>query len=458
MTRTGRQVEGFSDPAVKENKSQPVHRWVNWIAGYSSSFVSSVIQQRQLRPTEDTLVFDPFSGVGTTLVEAKLRGFQTAGFEINPFAAKACRVKLNWEIPPQRLTKVLAEFETIGDRIDSEVDAEHGRRKVRLDESLVPPVGFKTRAEFFALPVLKKVLLLKQRILEHQDAPTRDLLLVALGSVLVSFSNYSYEPSLSSRQAAGKDLVENAPVGRVFSARLAEMVSDLKAVRSATKEKFGGLPTSEVIARSFMDADAYVKSHRSSLLRKKIDLLITSPPYLNNYHYIRNTRPQLYWLDLVATPEDLKSIEHASFGKFWQTVRDGPELRYEFELPELAATTEAIRRLNVDRGVYGGPGWANYVTQYFNDTYRFFNVLGRHMKPGGSAVIVVGNSLIQGVDVRVDRYMADIAALCGFTEEGVHVIRDKRIGSSIVGSTVRKDSGERKTALYESAVVVKYEG
>ena len=48
-----------------------------------------------------------------------------------------------------------------------------------------------------------------------------------------------------------------------------------------------------------------------------MDLVVTSPPYLNNYHYNRNTRPQLYWLGLVESTRELKEIEQRNFGKFW---------------------------------------------------------------------------------------------------------------------------------------------
>ena len=38
-------------------------------------------------------VLDPFAGVGTTLIEALKHGDDAVGFEINPYAALACRVK-----------------------------------------------------------------------------------------------------------------------------------------------------------------------------------------------------------------------------------------------------------------------------------------------------------------------------------------------------------------------------
>ena len=46
-------------------------------------------------------VLDPFAGVGTTLVQSYLHGFTVVGFEINPYAALASRMKLeSADAPP----------------------------------------------------------------------------------------------------------------------------------------------------------------------------------------------------------------------------------------------------------------------------------------------------------------------------------------------------------------------
>ena len=82
----------FSDPSFAVNKTLPIHRWVPWIAGFSSSFVREVLDAFL---KDKGTVLDPFSGVGTTLVEAVLCGHSVIGFEINPYAALACRAKVN---------------------------------------------------------------------------------------------------------------------------------------------------------------------------------------------------------------------------------------------------------------------------------------------------------------------------------------------------------------------------
>jgi len=40
-TRNG---NGFRDPAFADNKTQPLHRWVPWIAGFSAQFVQDCFE------------------------------------------------------------------------------------------------------------------------------------------------------------------------------------------------------------------------------------------------------------------------------------------------------------------------------------------------------------------------------------------------------------------------------
>src|SRR5712691_1977711 len=73
--------------------------------------------------------------------------------------------------------------------------------------------------------------------------------------------------------------------------------------------------STQVINDSFFQYQAY-------LAPESVDLIVTSPPYLNNYHYNRNTRPQLYWLGYAERPQDLKHLEASNFGTYWQTARE----------------------------------------------------------------------------------------------------------------------------------------
>src|SRR5579859_450431 len=65
--KSAKEAASFSDPAFASNKTMPVHRWVPWIAGFSSDFVKQALEKHLSRKGT---VLDPFAGVGTTLIES----------------------------------------------------------------------------------------------------------------------------------------------------------------------------------------------------------------------------------------------------------------------------------------------------------------------------------------------------------------------------------------------------
>lgn len=87
-------ASSFRDSAFNGNKKLPFHRWVPWIAGFSSNFVEDCFNNYLDRsvPHSEITILDPFAGVGTTLTEGIMHGYNVVGFEINPYAY-FCRVK-----------------------------------------------------------------------------------------------------------------------------------------------------------------------------------------------------------------------------------------------------------------------------------------------------------------------------------------------------------------------------
>jgi len=432
---------GIRDPAFSDNKDQPIHRWVPWIAGFSSRFVDKVIDAFGSSAScnrHPPCLLDPFCGVGTTLVQGMLRGWSTIGFEINPYAALASRIKVeSSHINLDRLEDTIQALRTESREWGSSSFQPHSQ----------PPEAFKSRIPFFSPQVEKQVLCLLDFIDRINDNHVRDIVRLAFGAVMVSFSNYSYEPSLGTRPAAGKPLVKNADVAAVVSSKIRQVVSDIKRLYDRLGDS-GDNASHEIYTENFLSE---AKNH---LATRSVDLMITSPPYMNNYHYVRNTRPQLYWLSLIADGLATKDLEVNNFGKFWQTVRAGPPVEPTFVHKELFSLVQKLRTIRVHRGPYGGPGWANYVISYFNDCHAFLKVLHRLLKRGGVGVIVIGNSIIQGIEFKVDRLLADLGEQQGFFVVAANQIREKRVGASITRSSVRRGASNR-AALYESAVVLK---
>lgn len=423
---------GVGDPASARNKALPVHRWVPWIAGFSSDFVTKAIEMHLERKST---VLDPFAGVGTTLLDALLSGHDAVGFEINPYAVLACRTKLNaHSISLRELREQAKRFMDFYDRM-----ARSGH-----EPRSKPPRGFRTRAPFYSARVLRKVLIVQDFIQGIDDVAMRDLLRVAFASTMVSYSNYSYEPSLGRRASADKADVEDHPVGETIQRKLADMADDILWLQKRPVVK---RTTAQVIDQSFFQC-------QSHLAPESADLAITSPPYLNNYHYNRNTRPHLYWLGFARRPGELQPLEQNNFGKFWQTVREEARVDLDFALPgsDIRERLGALRSLHPEKGVYGGNGWANYAASYFNDCNRFAQGLKYTLKRGGSALIVVGNSILQGIMIPTDRYLASIAERIGLELVRIEVPRPTRVGNSIIRSSVRVEKARETHQLYEAVV------
>jgi len=427
---------GFGDTAFTKNREEPIHSWVPWIAGFSASFVGEILD-RELGRASKLTVLDPFAGVGTTLVEGIRRQCDVLGFEINPYAALACQVKL------EALHHDPAVIRQAAERIEFEL-----RSRLRGgggNPNSQPPPGFHTRDPFFSPRVQQQVLFAKDFIAEEKEDWLRRLICLALGAVMVGVSNYTYEPSLGRRAAVGKNVIADADLPWILRDKLLRMAHDIEAWQIGSG-KTRRRPRSRVFNESYLTGAA------TRLDGALVNVLITSPPYLNNYHYVRNTRPQMFWLDFVSEAADLRQLETSSFGKFWQTVRAEPQIPLAFSYPELEGRLAALRSLHPEKGAYGGAGWANYAVTYFNDCARFCEATARVMAPGGLVVVVIGNNILQGVEFKTDELFAHIAERYGFEVQELHRVRKKRTGSSIINSSVRAGITKEKVELYETAV------
>jgi hypothetical protein len=295
----GKKEKVFGDPNFSSNKTLPIHRWVPWIAGFSSDFVQTALDGF-LR--NKGTVLDPFCGVGTTLIEAILNGHSAIGFEINPYAVLASRVKANaYRVDLDVFTSATDDFRQFYmEKISS-----------NYKPLSTQPQGFKTRTSFYSPRVLYKVLIAQDFVRAIDDENIRDLFRLAFASTMVSYSNYSYEPSLGRRVSAGREEIHDFPVERAITDKLTDMVEDIAWVQ----EHIGH---NNLDIRIIGDSFFHCREH---LLPASVDLVITSPPYLNNYHYNRNTRPQLYWLGYAHSPDDLKKLENLNFGPRFRPVR-----------------------------------------------------------------------------------------------------------------------------------------
>jgi len=135
-------------------------------------------------------------------------------------------------------------------------------------------------------------------------------------------------------------------------------------------------------------------------------------------------------------------------------VRESERIDLDFPVEdnEITACLRTLRKKNPNRGIYGGKGWANYAASYFNDCHRFSKAAKFTLRRRGTALVVIGNSILQGVMIPTDRFLAKIAESTGLEVVDIHIPRATRVGNSIIQSEVRVAKARKGHQLYEAVV------
>jgi hypothetical protein len=113
-----------------------------------------------------------------------------------------------------------------------------------------------------------------------------------------------------------------------------------------------------------------------------VDAVLTSPPYLNAIDYMRGHRLSLVWLGYRLA--DLRRIRADSIGS-----ERGPDNRAASTLFENMLDGMLLDAKMSSRH-------QRMVERYCEDIYRLMSELARVLRPGGRAILVVGNSCLKG--------------------------------------------------------------
>ena len=69
----------------------PIHNWFYYQEGFSPVLVKKILEKLSIK--EGSVLFDPFSGSGTSILLGKELGLKTYGFELNPFSHHMIKAK-----------------------------------------------------------------------------------------------------------------------------------------------------------------------------------------------------------------------------------------------------------------------------------------------------------------------------------------------------------------------------
>lgn len=317
------------------------------------------------------VVLDPMCGSGTVLAAATARGHSARGFDVDPLAV------LMSSVATQRIdtAAVVAEGErALANARASSVGAS------RWDD----PETIKFAEYWFGETQRKQLNRLSRALDEVEDLGVRSALQVALSRIIVTKSpkaSLAADTSHSRPHRVATD--SDYDVYRGFTGSVASLTKLLDQ-----REIVGEATVRRGDARALDVQD------------DSVDLIITSPPYLNAIDYLRGHKMSLIWFG-YSIPE-LRTIRSNSIGA--ERALDGDAMKQVKEMVKFIKGSVAIpEKLPLAT-----------ITRYAQDLTMFAGELFRVCKNGASVITVIGNSTLRGNYIQNDVLVRSAYESAGF--------------------------------------------
>lgn len=328
------------------------------------------------RDAEPLTVLDPMCGSGTVLSVAMQRGHNAIGVDIDPLAVMMSQLTVS--------------------PVSSVQLAEVSRAVVAGTRGSAgePPWGDDEETE---------------RFVDYWFGDTQKRDLIALTSSITALS--AGVDRLALQLAVSRIIVTKSPQASLAADTAHSRPHKVRL--TSDYDVIGGFERSVAQLSRLLEKRVHSGSARvtlgdartlESVADESVDLAVTSPPYLNAIDYIRGHKLALVWFGHSVA--DLRERRSASIGaERGLGTQSTDVVRAILELIEEDATEKSRLR----RGM---------IERFAQDCVGFATELGRTLRAGGRAVLVVGNSTLRGNYIRNDAIAQQAMEHAGFALTG----------------------------------------
>ena len=327
------------------------------------------------------LVLDPMMGSGTTIVEALLEGRRGIGLDIDPLALRVSHAKT---VPMSA-----DELRDIGLKVVSQAQDLLSDNGV---ERLIQKFDSRTKEfiDYWFYPHTQRELAALVLSMQTVDISlVRRFLELTFSSIIVTKSGGVSRARDLAHSRPHLD-IEKTPRNALeqFSLRLQKNIKSI-----------GHLET-----QGAMVAPLPGDARAMPLKNEVIDLIVTSPPYANAIDYMRAHKFPLVWLG--ASVVNLTELRARYIGS---------EKINGAQYAALPDKTESIIQelAKQDRKK------SSILQKYFTEMQAVLVEMYRVLRKDSPAIVVVGPSIMRGIDVQTHHCLAEIAQETGFDVIGV---------------------------------------
>jgi tRNA G10 N-methylase Trm11 len=326
------------------------------------------------------IILDPMVGSGTVLHQAALSGFTPVGFDLDPLAVLMSKVRTN-KINDKKLVSF---YESILRDV----------KVIRLNQTHLPWIDDDGETKEFIkfwfarkqINVLRKIAhVLNIYKSNYKNCIEIDVLRIALSRIIIT-------------KKVGASLAWDISHSRPHKMRdsndydvLAGFKNSVNTVRKALIQQ------NQIKKRSKINlGDA---RNLRSIPDGHVDKVITSPPYLNAIDYMRGHKFSLVWLG-YSIPQ-LREIRSTSIGaeKKLGSISDRSVIDKIYDV--------LFDNANLQDKQTG------MIKRYINDSILLMSEISRVLKKGKEAVLVVGNSNLNGVYIENSEVFNQAGKLVG---------------------------------------------
>jgi hypothetical protein len=325
------------------------------------------------------VVLDPFAGTGTVALEANLSGRKALYADVNPLA----RLITSAKTIPISLPDATALLTEIKDQYDAIHEA---------------PVPWVVNVDLWYPPAAKfNLARLRQAILQVDTGVANDFVWATFSATARKCSRASSRFAVPVRVKAIEKRSARRSVWTVFKL---QYESNLKRQRDLQRISRVREPSqcAGADARHLQRPVNRVASKPAPLPKNSVGLVLTSPPYAGAQKYVRASSLSLGWLGLTNATT-LKRLENASIGREHfrkASLKTMPSTGID-DADKLIGTLHQINPIR-----------AAICAHYLREMDQAIREIARVLKPGGKAVVVIGDNTVCGMPFTSTAFLTEL--------------------------------------------------
>ena len=336
---------GYLDVSERISElSYLTHDYFRYYGKFPSKIAKYIIEtldtEGHIRPGSD-YVFDNYAGSGTSLVEAKLAGYSSAGVDINPFGVLASKVKTrNYNV-----LRLYELFEGLLGRIRA--DDVRGDMQIYAD--------FPGVEKWYEPETIAQLSSIKRQILSMPRDSFREFFALGFFAILRRVSrahDAEVRPHIDPKKKRRDALA-------AFEKKAGEMIYAMVTWNRATLEGVESCPSlCNNCERSAVCSVAGAMEGRSG---KRLGLAVSHPPYLNCFDYVPVYKLEFMWasgFEEIYGELDYKTVKAREI-RSYPAAKDG------------------------------------FINDYFERNLRASSIVYDCLKPGGFCCTVIGDCTIK---------------------------------------------------------------